>query len=84
MFKWDGISSSSWRRVSDDDSCRVTLDIPKDTLFVGEIIQEIKGEGKGQRYDNSKLTFSSLYSYYRSFTITQQQSEPTDMGCEVK
>ena len=49
VFKWDGVSSGSWKRVADDESCRLQLDIPKDTLLVAEIVQELKGEGKGQK-----------------------------------
>lgn len=49
VYKWDGISPNSWRRVTDDETTRLLLDIPKETLLVGECVQELKGEGRGQR-----------------------------------
>ena len=45
VFKWDGASSASWRRVTDDESCRLQLDIPRDTLFVAEVVQENHKKG---------------------------------------
>ena len=61
VFKSEGVGSGSWKRVTDDDNCRLQLDIPKDTLFVAEIVQELKGEGKGQKWvDTGILVHSDL------------------------
>ena len=52
VYRWDGISSHQWSRVTDDETTRLQLDIPRDTLLVGEVVQELKGEAKGQKYVN--------------------------------
>ncbi|XP_070579029.1 cap-specific mRNA (nucleoside-2'-O-)-methyltransferase 1-like [Ptychodera flava] len=45
VYKWDGKSHSKWKKVIDI----ISLELPKDTLVEAEIVQELKGEGKGQR-----------------------------------
>lgn len=42
-------SGTRWQKVSDDEMGRLTLEIPRDTLLICEIVQELRGEGKGQR-----------------------------------
>ncbi|XP_067947035.1 cap-specific mRNA (nucleoside-2'-O-)-methyltransferase 1-like [Watersipora subatra] len=67
VFKWDGVSSASWKRVTDDDACRLQLDIPKDTLFAGEVVQELKGEGKGQKRIYALHVVDVLFLYGEDF-----------------
>lgn len=48
IYKWDGkpnyLSSTRWRKLEN-----FYLELPRDTLIEVEIIQELRGEGKGQR-----------------------------------
>src|SRR5207249_4054707 len=45
IYYWDGSSSMKWRKLQDN----IKFELPSDTLFYGEIYQELKGEGKAQR-----------------------------------
>ncbi|XP_072031991.1 cap-specific mRNA (nucleoside-2'-O-)-methyltransferase 1-like [Amphiura filiformis] len=44
VYQWDGKPSSRWKKL---DGCN--LHLPGDTLFEAELLQELKGEGYGQR-----------------------------------
>ncbi|XP_013416099.1 cap-specific mRNA (nucleoside-2'-O-)-methyltransferase 1 [Lingula anatina] len=44
IYKWDGRPETPWRKLEE-----IKLELPKDTLLEGELVQELKGEGKGQR-----------------------------------
>lgn len=43
VFQWDGKSAGKWLKVD------VKLELPKDTILEVEFVQELRGEGKGQR-----------------------------------
>ncbi|XP_022331007.2 cap-specific mRNA (nucleoside-2'-O-)-methyltransferase 1-like [Crassostrea virginica] len=47
VFKWDGNPSTRWKKIAQEDNIRIEL--PTDTLIEVEIVQEMKGEGTGQR-----------------------------------
>ncbi|XP_074640055.1 cap-specific mRNA (nucleoside-2'-O-)-methyltransferase 1-like [Tubulanus polymorphus] len=44
VFRWNGVPGSKWMKFDD-----VKLEIPRDTLLEVEIVQELFGEGKGQK-----------------------------------
>lgn len=46
IFKWDGIpkNKKQWQKLEN-----INLEIPKETLIEVEIVDEMRGEGKGQR-----------------------------------
>lgn len=44
IYKWDGQSGSKWTKME-----MLNAEIPKNTLFYAELVQELQGEGKGQR-----------------------------------
>lgn len=48
IYKWDGkpnyLSATRWRKLEN-----FNLELPRDTLIEVEIVQELRGEGKGQR-----------------------------------
>lgn len=44
VFQWDGQENTRWQQVN----C-VRIELPADTLIEAEFVQELKGEGNGQR-----------------------------------
>ncbi|XP_076464840.1 cap-specific mRNA (nucleoside-2'-O-)-methyltransferase 1-like isoform X2 [Babylonia areolata] len=55
-FHWDGRSNSRWRKL---DNIRVEL--PTQTLLEVEFVEELKGEGKGQRRMTTVHVMDALY-----------------------
>ncbi|CAH1792799.1 unnamed protein product [Owenia fusiformis] len=71
IFKWDGLSGMKWRRLDD-----VKLELPKDTLLDVEIVQELRGEGKGQRRQIAVHILDAICLYgtdIRNMHFTERQ-----------
>ncbi|XP_064623384.1 cap-specific mRNA (nucleoside-2'-O-)-methyltransferase 1-like [Lineus longissimus] len=51
IFKWDGRGQGKWKKLetSAEGGMIIKLELPKDTLLEVEFVQELRGEGKGQR-----------------------------------
>lgn len=47
IYQWTGISTDQWKKVSEN------LELPADTLFYGEMVQEFEGEGRQQKRFNT-------------------------------
>ncbi|XP_035670765.1 cap-specific mRNA (nucleoside-2'-O-)-methyltransferase 1-like [Branchiostoma floridae] len=54
LFQWDGRPTTKWMKLD------MNMELPKDTLLVVEIVQELKGEGKAQR----KITAMHIVDAY--------------------
>lgn len=47
IYQWTGIPTDQWKKVSEN------LELPADTLFYGELVQEFEGEGRQQKRFNT-------------------------------
>ncbi|XP_019624485.1 PREDICTED: LOW QUALITY PROTEIN: cap-specific mRNA (nucleoside-2'-O-)-methyltransferase 1-like [Branchiostoma belcheri] len=54
LFQWDGRPTTKWMKLD------LNMELPKDTLLVVEVVQELKGEGKAQR----KITAMHIVDAY--------------------
>lgn len=58
VFKWDGNPQSRWRKLDE-----IRIELPTDTLIEVEIVQEMKGEGTGQRRVTVLHALDALFLY---------------------
>ncbi|XP_061602599.1 cap-specific mRNA (nucleoside-2'-O-)-methyltransferase 1 isoform X1 [Cololabis saira] len=55
IYTWDGKMPVRWKKMEN-----FKLELPRDTLLSGEIVQELKGEGKAQRRINAVHVMDAL------------------------
>ncbi|KAM6915772.1 cap-specific mRNA (nucleoside-2'-O-)-methyltransferase 1 isoform 1-T1 [Xenentodon cancila] len=55
IYTWDGKIPVRWKKIEN-----FKLELPRDTLLSGEIVQELKGEGKAQRRINAVHVMDAL------------------------
>lgn len=60
VFKWDGNPHSRWRKLEEDN---IRVELPTDTLIEVEIVQEMKGEGSGQRRMMTLHALDAMFLY---------------------
>ncbi|XP_056022485.1 cap-specific mRNA (nucleoside-2'-O-)-methyltransferase 1-like isoform X2 [Ostrea edulis] len=60
VFKWDGNPRSRWRKLEEDN---IRIELPTDTLIEVEIVQEMKGEGTGQRRMMTLHALDAMFLY---------------------
>ncbi|KAJ8309113.1 hypothetical protein KUTeg_013987 [Tegillarca granosa] len=60
VFKWDGQPNTRWKKLDDD---RVHIELPSDTLIEIEFVQELKGEGSGQKRLMTLHVLDAMFLY---------------------
>ncbi|KAH6925597.1 hypothetical protein HPB50_007978 [Hyalomma asiaticum] len=54
VYQWTGMSMDQWKKVTE------SLELPPDTLFYGEMVQEFSGEGRQQKRFNTIHVIDAL------------------------
>ncbi|KAL1483684.1 hypothetical protein MTO96_033019 [Rhipicephalus appendiculatus] len=54
VYQWTGMSTDQWKKVTEG------LELPPDTLFYGEMVQEFAGEGRQQKRFNTIHVIDAL------------------------
>ncbi|XP_071079493.1 cap-specific mRNA (nucleoside-2'-O-)-methyltransferase 1-like [Haliotis cracherodii] len=57
VFKWDGRGKCRWTKLEEN----LRLELPPDTLLEVEDVQELKGEGRGQRRQRTIRAIDALF-----------------------
>ncbi|XP_041352995.1 cap-specific mRNA (nucleoside-2'-O-)-methyltransferase 1-like [Gigantopelta aegis] len=57
VFKWDGRQKSKWVKLDDN----LHVELPTDTLLEVEVVQELRGEGRGQRRQKTIHVLDALF-----------------------
>ncbi|KAL5008105.1 hypothetical protein ScPMuIL_013686 [Solemya velum] len=58
VFKWDGLAKSKWKKLD-----MMQIELPLGTLIEAEFVQELKGEGPGQKRLTTIHAVDALFLY---------------------